>query len=84
MSESIKDHIPELDLMKKYPPQLFYEGNLTLLKRPKVSIVGTRSPSTYTRQFTYALARALVKRGVCVVSGAAMGVDTIAHEGAGA
>jgi DNA processing protein len=83
MSESIKDHIPELDLMKKYPPQLFYEGNLTLLKRPKVSIVGTRSPSTYTRQFTYILSKALAKRGVCIVSGAAMGVDTIAHEGAG-
>jgi len=83
MSESIKDHISELDLMKKYPPQLFYEGNLSLLKRPKVSIVGTRSPSTYTRQFTYLLSKALAKRGVCIVSGAAMGVDTIAHEGAG-
>ena len=83
MSESVKDHISELDLMKKYPPQLFYEGNLDLLKRPKVSMVGTRSPSTYTRQFTYVLSKALAKRGVCVVSGAAMGVDTIAHEGAG-
>ena len=83
MSESVKDHISELDLMKKYPPQLFYEGNLSLLKRPKVSIVGTRSPSTYTRQFTYILSKALAKRGVCIVSGAAMGVDTIAHEGAG-
>ena len=29
------------------------------------------------------LAQALTKRGVCVVSGAAMGVDAIAHEGAG-
>jgi DNA processing protein len=83
MSESIKDHIPELDLMKKYPSQLFYDGNLSLLKRPKVSIVGTRRPSNYTRQFTYNLSKALAKRGVCVVSGAAMGVDTIAHEGAG-
>ncbi len=83
MSESIKDHISELDLMKKYPSQLFYDGNLSLLKRPKVSIVGTRSPSTYTRQFTYILSKALAKRGVCIVSGAAMGVDTIAHEGAG-
>jgi len=73
-----------LETMKKYPKELFYKGNLALLKRPKVSIVGTRRPSAYTRQFTYALAKALSKRGVCVVSGAAMGVDTIAHEGAGA
>jgi len=83
MSATIKDHILELDHMKKYPPELFYEGNLSLLKRPKVSIVGTRRPSNYTRQFTYSLSKALAKRGVCVVSGAAMGVDTIAHEGAG-
>jgi len=83
MSESIKDHISALDLMKKYPPELFYKGNMGLLKRPKVSMVGTRRPSAYTRQFTYALAKALAKRGVCIVSGAAMGVDTIAHEGAG-
>ena len=83
MSKVITEHILELDAMKKYPPELFYKGNLSLLQRPKVSIVGTRRPSAYTRQFTYALAKALAKRGVCVVSGAAMGVDTIAHEGAG-
>ena len=84
MSENLVEHLPALDVMKKYPSELFYKGNLDLLKRPKVSIVGTRRPSNYTRQFTYALANALSKRGVCVVSGAAMGVDSIAHEGAGA
>ena len=83
MSDIIKEHIPELDLMKKYPPELFYKGDPALMKRPKVSIVGTRRPSSYTRQFTYALAKAMAKRGVCIVSGAALGVDTIAHEGAG-
>ena len=70
--------------MKKYPSELFYTGDLALLNRPKVSIVGTRRPCNYTRQFTYSLAKALASRGVCVVSGAAMGVDAIAHEGAGA
>ena len=84
MSQNITETICELETMKKYPKELFYKGDLTLLKRPKVSIVGTRRPSAYTRQFTYALAKALAKRGVCVVSGAAMGVDAIAHEGAGA
>jgi len=83
MSQNIIETISELEMMKKYPKELFYKGKLALLKRPKVSIVGTRRPSNYTRQFTYALAKALAKRGICVVSGAAMGVDTIAHEGAG-
>jgi len=83
MSQNITQTISELEMMKKYPKNLFYIGDLNLLKRPKVSIVGTRRPSAYTKQFTYLLAKALAKRGVCVVSGAAMGVDTIAHEGAG-
>jgi len=83
MSQNIIEHIPALDAMKKYPKELFYKGNLALLKRPKVSIVGSRRLSQYTRKFTYNLARALAGRGVCVVSGAAMGVDAVAHEGAG-
>jgi DNA processing protein len=83
MTEKITDEIPELHSMKKYPSSLFYKGDLSLLKRPKVSIVGTRRPSPYTREYTHTLAKALAKRGVCVVSGAAMGVDGIAHLGAG-
>ncbi len=83
MSQNVIDKISELENMKKYPAELFYKGNLELLKRPKVSIVGTRRPSLYTQQFTYTLAKALASRGVCVVSGVAMGVDAIAHEGAG-
>ena len=83
MSMLVVENIPALEAMKKYPKTLFFKGDLDLLKRPKVSIVGTRRPSNYTRQFTYSLAKALASRGVCVVSGAAMGVDTIAHEGAG-
>jgi len=83
MSLAMIETVSALNSMKKYPKELFYKGNIELLKRPKVSIVGTRRPSQYTRQFTYALSRALSKRGVCVVSGAAMGVDAIAHEGAG-
>lgn len=79
----ITDHISALDAMKKYPNELFYKGNLALLDRPKVSIVGSRNTSLYTQDFTYSLAQALAKRGVCVVSGAAMGVDAIAHSGAG-
>ena len=79
MIVSVLEAIPELDSMKKYPKELYAIGNQELLKRPKVSIVGTRRPSQYTKQFTYALAQALTKRGVAIVSGAAMGVDSIAH-----
>ena len=84
MTAVVDRPIPELDAMKKYPDPLYFQGRLSLLDRPKISIVGTRKPSTYTRQFTYDLAHALSQRGVAIVSGAAMGVDAIAHQGAGA
>ena len=73
------EHISEFELLKKYPKELFYEGNLELLKRKKVSIIGTRRPSKYAKDTTYNLAQALNSVGVCIVSGAAMGIDAIAH-----
>ena len=83
MIKSIDFHIEELDLMKKYPNEIFYKGNIELLKKRKVSIVGTRKPNQYTQQFTYLLAKELSSKEICIVSGAAMGVDAIAHNGAG-
>jgi len=76
--------VEEFKSLKKYPEKLFYIGNSELLHRVKVSIVGTRKPNQYTRNMTAKLSYALSTRGVCVVSGAAMGVDAIAHKSAGA
>lgn len=79
----IYEVIEELSCMKKYPKELSFSGNKELLKKRKVSIVGTRKPSKYTREFTQKLAATLSKYDVCVISGGAMGVDAIAHAGAG-
>ncbi len=78
----LKEKIDSLDIMKKYPEKLMYSGNLELLKRKKISIVGTRKPIQYTKTLTHNLSSALSKVGVCIVSGGAMGVDAIAHNGA--
>jgi DNA processing protein len=75
--------VPQLLSMKRYPKELYYIGNSELLKKYKISIVGTRKPNQYTRNMTMKLAHSLSTRGICVVSGAAMGVDAIAHKGAG-
>ncbi len=75
-------NIAELESMKKYPDKLYAKGDIELLKRPKISIVGTRRPSAYTKRYTYELAKSISSRGVAIVSGAAMGVDAIAHQGA--
>lgn len=83
MISRFNEHIVALESMKKYPKELYVLGDTSLLKRSKISIVGTRRPSLYTQHQTQNLATALSKRGVCLVSGAAMGVDALVHQGAG-
>jgi DNA processing protein len=85
MADRILPELPaEFAGLKRAPEKIWYRGKPALLNRPKVSIVGTRRPSAYTRTMTRQLAHELARRGVVIVSGAAMGVDAIAHEGAGA
>ena len=79
----VLEKIKELSSMKKYPKELFFSGDLSLLQKTKISIVGTRKPSKYTREYTQKLASLLSRHGVYIVSGGAMGVDAIAHSGAG-
>ncbi len=76
--------IKEFQNLKKAPKKIYYKGDLELLNRPKVSIVGSRRPIQYTQSLVKELSSKLAKRGVVVVSGAAMGVDALAHTGAGA
>ena len=83
MSQTIDFHIKELDSMKKYPKQLFFKGKTSLIKKRKVSIVGTRRPSKYSAEITYKIANGLAKRDIVIVSGAAIGIDAIAHKASG-
>lgn len=47
-----------------------------------VAIVGTRKPSSYGKEVTHQLAYELARKGVVIVSGLALGVDSIAHRAA--
>lgn len=83
MLSTISFPIGELQSVKKYPDKLYYKGSSDLLYRPKISIVGTRRPNPYTRAITLELSRKLSQAGMVIVSGAAAGVDALAHDGAG-
>lgn len=76
---NIIDNLEILKKLKNPPKQLFYKGNLNLLNKTKVAIVGSRKMSVYTKELTINLAKALNKRGICIVSGAAIGVDAVAQ-----
>ena len=58
---------------------LFYAGDIALLSRPCVSVVGSRDASADGRARAARLARELVERGIVVVSGLAKGIDSAAH-----
>ena len=83
MAYLLQEYISELESMKSYPKKIYYRGNLDLLKRRKVSVVGTRRPSGYTKSTIMQITSSLTSRGVVIVSGAAIGVDAVAHNGAG-
>lgn len=54
----------------------------TLTREPKISVVGTRSPSDKGLMAAYMLACCLSSLGAVTVSGGALGIDSAAHEGA--
>lgn len=64
------------------PPVLIVRGNLRLLDRPAVAIVGARNASAAACRFARGLAHDLAGEGCIVVSGLARGIDTVAHQGA--
>ncbi len=83
MTQSVPHRIDDLETMRKYPEQLFYRGDLSLLKRVRVSIVGSRRAGQYAQFMTRELAAKLSAAGVCIVSGGALGIDALAHASAG-
>jgi DNA processing protein len=60
--------------------ELFYKGNIELLNKEKIAIVGSRKASKYTKEITFLLAKKLSKK-YAIISGGALGVDTAAHRG---
>lgn len=72
------------DLLKQIfdPPWvLFYKGDISLLKRQRsLAVVGTRHPSREALPIMKEILLPLIRKGWCIVSGLAYGIDTIAHQ----
>jgi DNA processing protein len=64
------------------PPLLIVKGELGLLERQAVGIVGARNASAAACRFARGLAHDLGREGLVVVSGLARGIDAAAHDGA--
>lgn len=70
--------------MKDPPNQLYWAGAAidSWIGRPRVAVVGSRKVSAYGRQVTLQLASELSEAGIVIISGLALGVDALAHQGA--
>ncbi len=64
------------------PPVLFYRGTLPSPDDFLIAIVGTRKHTAYGQQVAESLGRELAEQGLIIVSGLALGIDTIAHRAA--
>jgi DNA processing protein len=73
---------PLLAEIDSAPPALIVRGDLSLIERPAIAIVGARNASAAACRFARDLARGLAEEGVLVVSGLARGIDSAAHQGA--
>lgn len=63
------------------PIALFYKGDISLIKKSagNVAVIGLLTPSTQIEQDEMAVVSKLVDQGKCIVSGLALGCDTIGH-----
>lgn len=64
------------------PPMLTVRGDLGLLTRTGIAMVGARNASAAACRFARGLSQQLSREGAVVVSGLARGIDTAAHVGA--
>lgn len=65
------------------PKELYVLGSLEpFLKIPRISVVGSRKVTPYGRGVTTGLVTEVARQGVGIVSGLAIGVDSISHQAA--
>ena len=79
------DNIYPEKLNKIYAPpaKLYMLGkDEEIFKVPSIAIIGCRECSEYGAKVAYRFAYKLAKKGICVISGLARGIDSFAHKGA--
>ena len=79
--EKEDENYPKQLLKIKQPPEkLYILGDEKLLQNSSLAIVGSRSCSEYGIKHTKEFAKEIAEAGITVISGLALGIDTVAHE----
>lgn len=64
---------------KQEPMVLYGRGDMSLLEKPSVSVIGTRTPTEAGKSYAISTTRALGEAGYAITSGLALGIDGVAH-----
>jgi len=75
-----KEYPFKLEFISNKPSVLYYKGNLNLLDLDSIAIVGTRKPTIYGKWACEKFTKELIAYNLCIISGLAYGIDTIAHK----
>ena len=75
------DYPARLKQIQRPPLVLFYYGDISLLDKKSIAVVGSRDFSNYGKHVTERVIADIIK-GKVVVSGLAKGIDAIAHQAA--
>jgi DNA processing protein len=81
VSLSDTDYPPLLRESYDPPIVLFYNGKLPNPEKSLLGMVGTRHPSPQAAEQAYKIAGNICKAGISVISGLALGIDTMSHRG---
>lgn len=71
----------KLKQLNDFPPLISVKGNINVLNKQAIAIVGARNASLGGRKLSFHFAKALGEKGWVVVSGLARGIDEAAHKG---
>ncbi|MCL2443384.1 MAG: DNA-processing protein DprA [Treponema sp.] len=75
------DYPPLLRETYDPPPVIYYRGALPNPVKPLLGMVGTRKPSPQAAEQAYKIAGNIGRKGVSVISGLALGIDSMSHRG---
>lgn len=74
------DEYPEkLKRIQNRPITLFYKGDISIVNEQSIAIIGSRNCTEYGRKCAEFISNEVAKRKICIVSGLAIGIDSIGH-----
>lgn len=69
--------------MKNVKPKvkkIYAYGNLDLLYKKSIAVIGSRNSSEYGRSIAKRITKELVEKDIVIISGMAVGIDSVAHK----